>query len=205
MAITTYAELQTAIENWLDRDDLTDRIPEFITLAEARFNRVIRAPDMLTRNDAFTVDGQYETLPTGFLEASRIALSTSPVTLLEYVTPQEMTEVRSHTRSSSGKPAYYTVTGGSFEFLPTPGSSYTASILYYAALTPLASGVNWLLTSHPDVYLFGALVEAEPYVRNDERLPLWKMRLDQSLAELNALNDRKRTPGAARPRIRGFG
>ncbi len=203
MAITTNAELNTAVANWLDRTDLTSRIPEFIVLAEARFNRVLRAPDMLTRTDAFTVDGQYETLPTGFVEAKRVVLLTSPVTPLEYITPEEMAEVRVR-YSSAGRPRYYTVAGGSFEFLPTPGEAYTASILYYSTLTPLASATNWLLTSHPDVYLFGALVEAEPYLKNDERMGVWKLRLDQALAELNALNDRKQTRGAARPRTGGF-
>ena len=42
MAIGTYAELKTAVANWLDRDDLTDRIPEFIALAEAKMNRNLR-------------------------------------------------------------------------------------------------------------------------------------------------------------------
>ena len=42
MAIGTYAELQTAVANWLDRGDLTDRIQEFIDLAEARINRNLR-------------------------------------------------------------------------------------------------------------------------------------------------------------------
>ena len=55
MAITTYAQLQTAAASWLDRTDLTATIPEFIELAEARFNRVIRQPDMVVKNDAFLV------------------------------------------------------------------------------------------------------------------------------------------------------
>lgn len=203
MAISTYAELQTAVTNWLDRSDLATLVPDFITLAEARFNRVIRAPDMLTRDDAFTVDGQYETVPTGFIEASRVVLLTSPVTVLEYVTPQELASIRAG-RTSSGKPACYSVVGGNFEFLPTPDSAYTASVSYYAKLTPVSSSWNWLASSHPDIYLFGALTEAEPYVKNDERLLLWKSRLDQALAELNVMNDRKRVPGAARPRVGGF-
>jgi hypothetical protein len=203
VSISTYAELQTAVANWLDRTDLTDRIPEFIALAEARFNRVIRAPDMLTRDDAFTIDGQYETLPSGFLEASRFVLATSPVTVLEYKTPQELGELRTG-RTSAGKPAYYTVVGGSFEFLPTPDSSYTASLLYYARLSAVSSSWNWLATSHPDIYLFGALCEAEPYIRDDQRVVLWEARLAKALAELNVQNERKRVPGAARPTIRGF-
>lgn len=201
MAISTYAELCTALENWLDRSDLDDRIPEFITLAEARFNRVIRASDMLTRDDAFTIDGQYEDLPTGFLEAKRFVLSTSPVTVLEYLTPEEMAEQRA-TRTSSGKPIYFSVIGGSFEFLPTPAQSYTASLLYYKRLTTVSSSFNWLATSHPDIYLFGALCEAEPFVRNDERFPLWDARLNRALAELSTLNERKQVAGTARPRTR---
>jgi hypothetical protein len=203
VSITTNAELEAAVALWLDRDDLSSRVPEFISLAEARFNRVIRASDMLTRDDAFAIDGQYEAVPSGFMEASRFVLLTSPVTVLEYKTPQEMAEIRSG-RTSSGKPAYYSVVGGSFEFLPSPDSTYTASLLYYAKLTTVSSSFNWLATSHPDVYLFGALCEAEPYIRNDERFPMWQARLDKALAELNVMNDRKRVPSAARPRIGGF-
>ncbi len=49
MAISTYAELQTATANWLDRTDLSSRIPEFIDLAEATFNRTIRNHRMITK------------------------------------------------------------------------------------------------------------------------------------------------------------
>ena len=65
MAIGTYAELQTAVANWLDRDDLTARIPEFITLAEARFNRLLRLRSMESKYNANTVAGQRNlALPT---------------------------------------------------------------------------------------------------------------------------------------------
>jgi len=52
MAISTFAELKTAAANWLDRSDLTDRIPEFIALAEARFNRILRIRAMETVSTA---------------------------------------------------------------------------------------------------------------------------------------------------------
>ena len=203
MALDTYAGIRAAVANYLDRTDLDGRIREFITLAEARFNRVIRAPDMLTRTDSFTVDSQYETLPTGFLEASRVVLLTSPVTVLEFLTPEEIAEVR-NVHSSAGKPVYYSVSGGNFEFLPTPGQAYTASVLYYQRITAVSSSFNWLATSHPDIYLYGALLEAEPYIQNDERIPVWQSRLDRALAELNVMNERKKVPGAARPRTGGF-
>ena len=57
MAIGTYAELQTAVANWLDRDDLTDRIPEFIALAEAKMNRVLRISLMENVSTALLMSG----------------------------------------------------------------------------------------------------------------------------------------------------
>ena len=194
MAITTYAELQTATANWLDRSDLTDRIPEFIELAEANFNRVIRQPDMITKNDSFSIAGRYTTLPTDTLEIVRIVLDLTPVVVLEYVTPEEISERRTYL-TGTGKPIYFTTIGGSanqLEVLRSPDDTYTASIIYYTRIPALADGTNWLLTNHPDIYLFGALVEAEPYLKNDERMPLWTSRLDKALNDLRLQGQRER-------------
>ena len=194
MAITTYAELQTATANWLDRSDLTDRIPEFIELAEANFNRVIRQPDMITKNDSFSIAGRYTTLPTDTLEIVRIVLDLTPVIVLEYMTPEELSE-RRITLTGTGKPYYFTTIGGSanqLEVLRSPDDTYTASIIYYTRIPALADGTNWLLTNHPDIYLFGALVEAEPYLKNDERMPMWTSRLDKALNDLRLQGQRER-------------
>ena len=110
MAITTYAELQTAVSNWLDRTDLTARVPEFITIAEAEMNRRVRTLDMLTRNDAFTIDSQREDLPTDYLGTKSITLSRTPVVHLVYLTPDRLSQERQRF-GSSGIPIYYTVLG----------------------------------------------------------------------------------------------
>ena len=93
MAIGTFAQLKTAAANWLDRSDLTDRIPEFIALAEARFNRELRTRDMETVSTAIsTVAGTREySLPTGFVQMKEFHLSTDPLTPLAYITPEMMT------------------------------------------------------------------------------------------------------------------
>ena len=62
MAIGTYAELQTAVANWLDRDDLTDRIPEFIALAEAKMNRNLRISLMENVSTAITMAAGHGTI-----------------------------------------------------------------------------------------------------------------------------------------------
>ena len=210
MAITTYAELQTAAANWLDRTDLTARIPEFIELAEANFNRVIRQPDMVTKNASFSIAGRYTTLPTDTLEIVRIVVDLTPVIVLEYMTPEEISE-RRIVMTATGKPYYFTTIGGStnqLEVLPSPDSTYTSSIVYYtriAALTDSAT-TNWLLDSHPDIYLFGTLVEAEPYLKNDERMPMWTARLDKALNALGLQGQRERhTASGLRMRSRVLG
>ena len=201
MAITTYAQLQTAAANWLDRTDLSARIPEFIELAEANFNRVIRQPDMVAKNDSFSLAAQYTTLPTDTLEITRIVVDVSPPITLEYLTPEEISERRS-VLNSTGRPLYFTVIGGStgqLEVLPSPDSTYTSSIVYYTKIPALTDSAttNWLLSSHPDIYLYGLLVEAEPYLKNDERLPVWASQLDKSLAELRLQGQRKLHSGSS--------
>ena len=210
MAITTYAELQTATANWLDRTDLTARIPEFIELAEANFNRVIRQPDMVATDNSFSIAGRYTTLPTDTLEIVRIVLDLTPVIVLEYLTPEEISE-RRVSMSATGKPYYFTVIGGSsnqLEVVPSPDSTYTSSIVYYTRIAALSDAAtsNWLLAAHPDIYLFGTLVEAEPYLKNDERMPMWTNRLDKALMALRLQGERELHTGSSlRMRARVLG
>ena len=201
MAITTYAELQTATANWLDRTDLTARIPEFIELSEANFNRVIRSPDMVTKDDSFSLTSRYNTLPSDTLEIVRIVLDLTPVIVLEYLTPEEISE-RRVSMSATGKPYYFTVIGGSsnqLEVVPSPDSTYTSSIVYYTRIAALSDSAtsNWLLAAHPDIYLFGTLVEAEPYLKNDERMPMWTSRLDKALTALRLQGERELHTGSS--------
>ena len=210
MAITTYAELQTATANWLDRTDLTARIPEFIELAEANFNRVIRQPDMVAKDDSFSISSRYTTLPTDTLEIIRIVVDLTPVIVLEYMTPEEISQ-RRIAMSATGKPYYFTTVGGAtnqLEVLPSPDSTYTSSIVYYTRIAALSDSAtsNWLLAAHPDIYLFGTLVEAEPYLKNDERMPMWTTRLDKALNDLGLQGQRERhTASGLRMRSRVLG
>ena len=202
--------MQTATANWLDRTDLTSRIPEFIELAEANFNRVIRQPDMVAKDDSFSIAGRYTTLPTDTLEIIRIVVDLTPVIVLEYLTPEEISE-RRIVMSSTGKPYYFTTIGGAtnqLEVLPSPDSTYTSSIVYYTRIAALSDGAtsNWLLAAHPDIYLFGTLVEAEPYLKNDERMPMWTARLDKALNDLGLQGQRERhTASGLRMRSRVLG
>ena len=197
MAINSYSTLQTAVSNWLDRDDLSDRIPEFISLAEATFNRVLRIRAMETTLADTTPSGSKEDpLPTGYLQLREIHLTTSPIVSLAYITPEIMYRIRSG--SISGKPTNYTILGDNLLFGPTPDGAYDYSITYYKAFTELSdvAPTNWLILNAPDLYLYGTLLQAEPFLMNDERVGLWEKGVRQVIGDLQQQDDKDRHSGS---------
>ena len=198
MAIGTYAELQTAVANWLDRDDLTDRIPEFIALAEARFNRVLRLRSMETKQTASTAAGQRNyALPADYIQMRNFQLNTSPLTVLSYVTPEIYDRLWGG--STSGIPRFYTILSDEVSLGPIPGSVTTMEMLFYKWFTNLSTSNvrNWLLTYAPDVYLYASMLEAEPFIMNDARVPLWGQALDRAVSDLQEQDNKDRHSGSA--------
>tara|TARA_Y100000588_G_scaffold390035_1_gene494380 strand:+ start:1171 stop:1797 length:627 start_codon:yes stop_codon:yes gene_type:complete len=197
MAINTYSTLQTAVANWLDRNDLTDRIPEFISLAEATFNRTLRIRAMETTVSDTTPSGSKEdALPSGYLQMREIHLTTSPVISLAYITPEIMYRIRAG--SHNGKPNAYTIVGDNILFGPTPDDGYGYSMTYYKAFDALGDDTqtNWLILNAPDLYLYGTLLQAEPFLMNDERVPLWERGVRQVINDLQEQDDRDRHSGS---------
>ena len=198
MAIGTFAELKTAAANWLDRSDLTDRIPEFISLAEARFNRVLRIRDMETVSTAIsTVAGTREySLPTRFVQMREFHLSTDPITPLSYITPEMMS--RMWAGSTTGKPQVFTIIADNVRLGPSPDVVYTTSMHYYQAFAALSDSAttNDMLTNNPDVYLYGTLLEAEPFIMNDARVPLWLAAFEKAVSDIQNQDNKDRHSGS---------
>src|SRR5690606_22233244 len=91
MPIGTYDELRAAVASWLARGDLADQIPDFIALAEARINRLIRTREMETRATAETTAGSaYLPLPADFGGARYVKLLTDPATPLRPCAPAQI-------------------------------------------------------------------------------------------------------------------
>lgn len=167
MAISTYSELQTAVGNWLHRSDLSTYIPDFIRLAEARLNRVLRTRAMLNDLASTALTDGAVSLPTGFLAFKELRYDGSTTYTLE---PRPLEWLRNQPADSS-YPLYFAVTGSQVVCWPTAGSIKGT---YYKEIPALASNsTNWLLTSHPDLYLFASLVESALYTQDDSRIPLW--------------------------------
>lgn len=158
----------------MNRTDLTSRIPEFITNAEAHFNRrfiQFKHPAMLSRDTAFAVSSRYTALPTGFVRFERapIWLGNNLREKLQFITGEAALKYDDGS-STSSRPLYYSIRGTDLELLPAPGSSATLEVSYWKRLTALSGAANWLLTAHPDAYLYRSLFEAAMYMRDTARM-----------------------------------
>ncbi len=202
MALSTFTELKDAVADWLDRSDLTTRIPDFIALAEARINREIRIRPMEVRSTMTTTAGnQYFNLPGGYIQMRNIQLNTNPTTPLEYITPEMLD--RLYGSSTTGKPRAYTLIGDEIQLAPIPDSAYTLEMAFYEKFTALGDGTsgtvtsNWLTKNAPDILLYGALMEAEPFIKNDERVAVWLNGYGNAVDKLQKADQRDRHSGSA--------
>jgi hypothetical protein len=185
--IANYAGLQSAIASWLNREDLTSVIPTFISLAEAGFNRALRVPEMIKRATA-TPEASFVALPLDWIEGKAIQISedsTGKVRPLRYLPHEELDFYRR--RNNDIDPTYYSITGLSLEIVPTPGAGVTVELTYVSTIPPLSeeNPTNWLLTRAPDIYLYGALTHAAPFLDDDERLGVWGSALGGIIETLN--------------------
>ena len=198
MALTTYAELKTSIGDWLNRSDLTSVIPDFISLAEAQIERTLRARQMIVRANA-SFDAQYGAVPSDFLEAKSLKLtSTNPQSPLSFLSIDALdAEMTKYT--GSGKPKFFGVVGGQLRIVPTPDATYTTELTYYAKLAKLSNSntSNWLLASSPDIYLYGALLQAAPYLQDDARIQTWATLYERALNDSQTADDRGASSGGA--------
>lgn len=202
--ITTYATLQTEIANWLNREDLTTTIPTFIQLFEAKANRRLRVRDMMIRAEATSEEG-YIALPADFLEVHSLTLEDDiPHLPLQYVGADEAKDLKAQGYTGELK---YTIVGGSLEIIPDPADEREFEMIYYGKIPALSDSntTNWLLTKSPDLYLYGSLLECAPYLKDDERIPIWAAAVQSTMDDMQLESERALRPRAAlRVRVQGF-
>lgn len=185
MAYTSYSDLQTSVANYLGRSDLTTVIPDFIRFAETRLARELRTRKMLKSATASMIAGDARVaLPTDFLEVRDLYTQGNPRMPVTYMSPSAFT--RDARADESGLPVFYTVLSAEFQFAPMPDTAYVLEILYYAQ-PPVLSGSNSsnvFLANYPDALLYGALLEAEPYLINDARSQTWATLYDRAIKNI---------------------
>lgn len=194
MALATYSDLKSAIADWVERGDLTARIPDFISLAEAKLTRALDARTMETDVSLTATPGsRFIPLPAnyrgwlGFWYVTSAGRSPD----LDFVAPENM-----ETSTVAGLPRFWTVDGSQVAFERPCDSAYSFVIRIMGPLgLSDAAPTNMILTNHPDVYLYGALCEVAPYLRDAELQTLFETKFASAL--FDAVNDELKDKGQA--------
>ena len=198
MALSTYSELKTSIAGWLNREDADTiaKIPDFIALAEAKISRDVRhwrQEKRVTTN----LNEQYENLPNDWLGMIQMQLTQGGK--LQAISANEL-QNRKQLNRVAGKPQFYRLTANQLELYPIPNVAYEASMQYYARVPALSDQetFNWVLIEYPDIYLYGSLIHAAPYLIDDQRINVWASLYQSAIDTLNQDDTKSRVSGPLR-------
>lgn len=201
MAINTFDTLKTAATEWLARDQdttLIARIPDFMTLFEAKINRTLFVPQMEQRSttltDTSSTEPEFISLPSDFQTMRRIRLSSvAGKPPLSFLSGTQIDTKRYRRDNVTGQPTHYAIIGSEIELVPTPNENYTIEMVYRKNIPALTASntTNWLLTLAPDLYLYGVLLESAPYIKEDGRIQTWASGYSMALTDLNNLGFRQ--------------
>jgi hypothetical protein len=172
----TYDSLTSTVLQYLERTDtaVVNAIPTFITLAEFEIAQEIKTLGQLqVVGSTLTAGSPTLQKPARWRKTVSMNLTTSsgsrsPILLRKY----EYLVNYWPKNSSTGQPLYYADTDWDHWYLaPTPDQAYTFEVLYYERIAPLSSTnqTNWLTQNAPTAMLFGTLLQAMPFLKNDQR------------------------------------
>jgi hypothetical protein len=193
MALTTYSGLQTALSVWLDGSSFSSREADFITLCEAEMNATlsaaIRGGSMIRpmmQKDTISITAEYVDMPDGrtILPVSIEVTGLDRRWQIAYIDPDSLVrmkygedEERNAVNSLAGAepPRFYTLVGDQMRFFPEPESTFAAQLTRLVKIPALSDDntSNWVLASHPNAYLYGALAQAEMFGWNDAGMANW--------------------------------
>lgn len=196
MSLSSYSDIKSAVGNWLNRDDLSTYIPDFIALGEDRIYRDLRIRAMETALSETTASGTIS-VPSGYLELIHAYVDGSPVQPLQRQTAEWIYQ-NYKLRTSTGKPLFIARDAGTFIFGPYPDANYTIIGTYYARLSALSDSntTNWFTSNAPSIILWAALLEAEPFLQNDERIATWQSKYEQVKENIFVEDQREKYSGS---------
>jgi hypothetical protein len=202
MALSNYTELKAALANWINRRDLTASIPDFITLAEADMRSDVRSDTV--REPEFVLDAESTELPADCAELRSLSI-TSPVGYRppRFVSKMVFDEERARQAGATGAPRFATIVGRELLVTPAPDQAYTAELTYFENFPKLSAdqASNSVLRDAENVYLYGALRHAIPFLKDDARVQTIQPFYDAAVAQLNKLRERREHPTGSRARL----
>lgn len=188
--VMTYTSLAADIQSYLERTDTAtiDKIPTFIMLAEQIIASQLKALGNLTVNTStMTLGNPIIAKPARWRKTVSFNLTNGtdrqPVLLRKYE------YLRSYwpDQTETNQPLYYADYDYQHWFIaPTPDQAYAFEVLYYERVQPLDSTnqTNWFTEYAPQALLYGSLLQAMPFLKNDPRIAMWQQQYNDIMAAL---------------------
>lgn len=191
MAITTYTELKAAISKWVVHDDVDSTVQdELIDLFEASFKTSPHARHYFaeTREEHTVPAGethQYVTLPSNWAGGRAVRRDCVD---MQYLPPEKFDLVKANDVCSTVDDVFkgfYTIENQAVRLYPAAAEGQVIELLFWEDVTPLddTNTANWLLTNFPQIYLYGSLMHAGPFLKDDVDLnrigEMFKFSIDQ--------------------------
>lgn len=191
-AVMTYDSLVENIQSYLERNDASTlaKIPLFIMLAEQIIASQIKFLGNLTVNTSTMTAGQATIdKPARWHKTVSMNITVNgqrqPVLLRKY----EYLRGYWPDPAATDVPLYYCDYDYTHWMVaPTPSAAYDFEVLYYERVQPLDSSnqTNWFTTYAPQALLYGSLLQAMPFLKNDERMPMWQQNYELIMQTLMA-------------------
>jgi hypothetical protein len=213
-----YAELEQAIKDYIETDEpsFVANIPNFVRSAEQKIINTVQLPATRRNSTANVIQNNpYLPLPTDFLASYSLALFDDD-NRYEYLLEKDVNFIREAFPFPpvTGRPTYYALFGPatagspvpiitnelSIILGPTPDKTYTVELHYYAYPESIVTaGETWLGDNFETVLLYGALIEANMYVKGEQDMAtLYQAQFNEALARLKRLADGKNRRDAYR-------
>jgi len=199
----TYNSLVVQIESYLDRTDADTiaQIPNFIYQAQQRLARETKSLGQVqyinTQFIVIPVSNPVIQKPGRYRRVLSWQLGTGPTMSIRnqlYLRSYEYCRAYWPDPTATGQPLYY-CDYGFYDWLvvPSPDIAYPYEISYLELSIPLSLAVqtNYYTNFAPDLLLYACLLEAIPYLKTDERIPVWQGMYDRALASLNGQDENR--------------
>lgn len=191
-AVMTYNSLAADVASYLERTDTAtiDKIPTFIMLAEQIIASQLKFLGTLTVDTSTMVAGDpVINKPARWRKTVSMSITANgekkPVLLRKY----EYLRNYWPDATQQDTPLYY----ADYDYThwlvaPTPDAAYSFEVVYYERPQPLdvSNQTNWFTEYAPQALLYGSLLQAMPFLKNDNRLAVWKAMYDEVMATLKA-------------------
>lgn len=195
--VITYNSLLTTVADYLERYDIADRIPTFIMLAERKVSRILKAQLAQTAvTNTLTENNPVVVKPQRWVETISFTIETPDGIVVLKDRSRETIQTMYPVLTDTDVPKYYAEWQENYYYLgPTPDDDYPFELMMYQQPPSLDTmqQTNYLTDNAPDLLLYSTLLEAEGYLKNDERLPVWKAARDEILSAYGLLDQRRQS------------